>query len=104
MLERCHKDLAEPLRVAQVVEDAPRLLASSIMRDNHVCDPEDPRIDAPNRTPVGASTAATLATATALRESGPGRQWITPCSATEANAPSRRSGLETSASTVVMSR
>ena len=44
-----------------------RLLPLRMLRDKRVCRAAVPRIDAPNSTPVGASTAATLATAAALR-------------------------------------
>src|SRR3954471_5976324 len=70
-----------------------RLLTLRTLRANRVCRPESPRIDAPKRTPVGARTSATLATAAALRESGPGRQWSTPLSAAESNGPWTGSGF-----------
>ena len=66
------------LGVVEVVEGVPPVLALSMFRASQVCRPVSPRIDAPNSTPVGVSTAATFAMAAAFRERGPGKQSTTP--------------------------
>ena len=104
VVEPCADDSSSPSRVSPRLSKVPRpLRMSRALRDSHVCDPEAPRMELPKRTPsVRGQRPRWPRPRPCGERTGKTVDYASQCA--ESKGPSRGRALQTSASTVVMSR